>query len=220
MGIGFAIPSNLARSIMTSLLESGTVRRGLLGVEISDISKDMAELLGLQSTQGALVQLVQKGLPADVAGLQRSDVITKLNDQPIKNVAELRTRIAQTVPGSTVSLSVIRAGKELFFNVKLADLESIASSEEALFEGITVTVLDDRLRAENYLSNDLKGLLITRVEMSSPYARALYPGMVIVEINDHRATDPATAKSLLHSNINKLWVCFQGRYSYIALRMP
>ena len=86
IGIGFAIPINLARNILVSLLETGGVQRGLLGVRISDISPDIAEAFGLPNTSGALLQQVEEGLPADRAGLKRGDVVVALNGRPIESV--------------------------------------------------------------------------------------------------------------------------------------
>lgn len=112
IGIGFAIPSNMARGVMDQLVRSGHVRRGQLGVSISGITPDRAQQLGLKQLRGVLIQEVVRGGPAERAGMQRGDVVTALNGSPVIDSNSFRNHVAQSQPGSEVTLTVLRAGKE------------------------------------------------------------------------------------------------------------
>ena len=122
IGIGFAIPANMARSVMTQLIDHGEVRRGLLGVTIQPVTSDIARSLGLQHVQGALVNSVQPGGPADRAGLRRGDVITGVNGRAVKDSNELRNEVASLQPGSRVQLSVVRDGRGQTMTATLSEL--------------------------------------------------------------------------------------------------
>jgi S1-C subfamily serine protease len=104
IGIGFAIPTRLAQTVVLELIETGKVRRGYLGVSISDLNPDMAEAFGLENTKGALIETVQDGTPADIAGIKRGDVIKKIDGKVIENVADLRLTIAAMRPGTETDL--------------------------------------------------------------------------------------------------------------------
>jgi serine protease Do len=110
IGIGFAIPANMARNVMTQLIEHGGVRRGMLGVTIQPVTSDIARSLGLADVRGALVNTVTAGSPADKAGVKRGDVITAINGDAVKNYNELRNEVAQLLPGSTLKLTLVRDG--------------------------------------------------------------------------------------------------------------
>jgi serine protease Do len=122
IGIGFAIPANMARNVMTQLIDSGEVRRGMLGVTIQPVTSEIARSLGLPDVRGALVNTVTAGSPADKAGVKRGDVITAFNGEAVKSGNELRNEVAQLPPGSTVKLTIVRDGKEQTTNVTLAEL--------------------------------------------------------------------------------------------------
>jgi Do/DeqQ family serine protease len=124
IGIGFSIPANMARNVMTQLIEHGEVRRGRLGVTIQSITPDLARSLNLSGTIGALVSDVEEGSPAKSAGLARGDVITALNGAPVKDSNVLRNEIAELQPGAEAKLTVIREGKEQVLTAKLGELPS------------------------------------------------------------------------------------------------
>ena len=225
IGIGFAIPINMAHNILVSLLETGAVQRGLLGVRISDISPDIAEAFDLPNTSGALLQQVEEGLPADRAGLKRGDVVVSLDGRPIESSNDLRLSVSQTPPGTTVTLMVIREGKKSEFEVILASMDdpygAISSTHESILTGITVEHLSPELQSDLGLAElDLQGLVVTAIDSDSPHASSLRVGVVIIEINDVPATSLDRARQTLRKGVNKLWVFDRGNYGFIALRLP
>ena len=225
IGIGFAIPINMARNILISLLETGAVRRGLLGVRISDISPDIAEAFGLPNTSGALLQQVEKGLPAHQAGLKRGDVIVGLNGHPIESSNDLRLSVSQTPPGTTVTLVVIREGKKSEFEVILTSMDdpyrASSSTLDSLLKGISVEPMSPELQSDLGLADqDIQGLVVTAIDSDSPHTSSLQVGVVILEINDVPATSLALARKALRKGVNKLWVFDHGNYGFIALRLP
>jgi S1-C subfamily serine protease len=124
IGIGFAIPANLAHNVMTQLIDHGEVRRSMIGVTIQPVTSDLARSLGLSEVRGALVNSVQAGGPAARAGLQRGDVITAVNGDEVKDTNELRNTVAHMAPGTKVSVAVVRNGSMKTFDVTLAELDS------------------------------------------------------------------------------------------------
>lgn len=124
IGIGFSIPANLARNVMTQLIETGTVRRGMLGVTIQPVTSDIARSLGLGSVRGALVNGVRPGSPAAQAGLARGDVITTLDGEEVRDGNELRNRVAQVRPGTALPLEVIRGGTTMTYSVTVGQLDT------------------------------------------------------------------------------------------------
>jgi Do/DeqQ family serine protease len=126
IGIGFAIPINMAKNVMEQLIRGGRVRRGSLGVTIQPLTPDAVSRLGLQNARGALVNSVVSGGPAERAGVRPGDVITALNGQPIADPNALRNAVARTSPGSDVTLTVWRDGREQQLRVRLGELNTDA----------------------------------------------------------------------------------------------
>lgn len=126
IGIGFAIPVNMAKNVMDQLVQAGRVRRGSLGVTIRPVTSDVAASLGLQDVRGALVNSVGGGGPAERAGLKRGDVITAFNGAPVTDTNSLRNAIARSQPGTEVTLTVIRAGREQQLRATLGELNTNA----------------------------------------------------------------------------------------------
>jgi serine protease Do len=192
-GIGFAVPSNLCRWVMDSLVKNGRVERGFLGVMIQNLTPDLATAFKLNNTNGALVGDVTSGSPADKAGLKSGDVITQLNGQPIEDASQLKLRVAETPPDSKVQLTVNRNGESKTFDVTLGNLpenkvaktdeESGTSQKEAL-AGVGVADLDQNTRAELDIPSQVQGAVITQVAPdSAAYQAGLRPGDVITELN-------------------------------------
>jgi Do/DeqQ family serine protease len=199
IGIGFSIPANMARNVMTQLIEHGAVRRGKLGVTIQQITPDLARGLGLANATGALVSDVESGSPAAAAGLQRGDVVTALNGEAVKDNNELRNEIAALQPGSEVKLTVLRDGKEQTLTATLAALEGTASaakrgsSEESGRFGLSVAPLtQDRARELQVRAS--KGLVVEAVEPDSRAARAGLRAGDVIEQVDRKAV--ATGEEL------------------------
>ena len=112
-GIGFAVPVNLARGVMNQLAENGRVIRGWLGVDPQDLTVELAQAFGLENTQGVVVRDVFRGSPAEIAGIRRGDTITHINDKPVFNTRDALNRIASSMPGDTLRIRLIRAGRNI-----------------------------------------------------------------------------------------------------------
>ena len=191
IGIGFSIPANMARNVMTQLIENGEVRRGRLGVTIQEITPELSRSLGLSGTNGALVSDVEAGSPAASAGLERGDVITALNGEAVKDSNTLRNEVAELLPGTEAKLTVVRGGEEQVVTAKLGELESgnrSASSSRADGEssskfGLAVEPLTSERARE--LGVDAKtGVVVAGVEPRSRAANAgLREGDVIEEVD-------------------------------------
>jgi Do/DeqQ family serine protease len=123
IGIGFAIPANMARNVMTQLVDHGEVRRGMIGVTIQPVTSDIARSLGLERVRGALVNAVNPGSPAERAGVKRGDVITAINGGSVSDGNDLRNEVAQLPPGTSAKLTILRSGKEQTLDVTLAELQ-------------------------------------------------------------------------------------------------
>ena len=194
IGIGFAIPSNMAKAVMDQLLKTGKVRRGMLGVTIQSVDADMASSLNLPAARGAIVTSVQTGSPADRAGLKRGDVITAINKQPVVDNNSLRNLVASMAPGSTAEVTAIRNGREQDFQVALAELpeRQRPESEESSSAGgtsnekfgLTLQTLTAEMASRYGLDADDQGLLVTKVDPGSNAADAgIRQGDLIQEVN-------------------------------------
>jgi serine protease Do len=227
IGIGFAIPSNLARRVMENLIQHGSVQRGFLGIRLSDASQEMVSAFGLPDNQGALVEQVLPGLPAEKAGIQHGDFIIKVNERRIRSAGELRAVISQISPGSTVDITVIRNGEEKTFSVTLGDADSqaVASAtgstavNESLIEGVTLAPLDESLRTRYNIPKEVNGIVITAVGRDSFFARVLREGMVIREWNKTPVDSLEKASAVKTSGVNLLWIFFNGSTRFISLKL-
>ncbi len=192
-GIGFAVPVNLARYVMESIIENGRVIRGYMGVNIQDVTPGLAKKFDLEERSGALVAEVTPDSPAEEAGLKAGDVIVELNGKPVPDSRHLKLRVAQVAPGTKVPVKVSRDGKikELEIKVKefpqdeqLAKSQASPSQSGDVTDGITVDDLTAQVRQELNIPSRIKGAVVTDVEPNSPAAEAgLRPGDVILEIN-------------------------------------
>jgi S1-C subfamily serine protease len=196
IGIGFSIPANMARNVMTQLIDKGQVRRGMLGVSIQPVTSDIARSLGLAQVRGALVSDVAAGTPAEKAGVRRGDVITAVDGETVRDSNDLRNHVAQLLPGSTVKLGLLRDAKEQTVNVTLTELkvkgdavERGGSSPDASGFGMRVEPLTAGTARELGVRASA-GVVITGVEPSGRAAQAgLREGDVI------EAVDGASVKS-------------------------
>jgi Do/DeqQ family serine protease len=216
IGIGFAIPVNLAASIMHSLIETGTVARGYLGVFTESVTPELAESLGLpKDTKGVAITDITPDSPAEEAKLKRTDIILAVNGRAILSLEDLRLTIAQSVPGSKVNLSILRDGKGQTIEVTLGTL---TEKPNELLAGVEATKLTDDERRRLNVDSRVSGLVITNVDDKSPYADRLAPNVVIIEINRMPVTDVASAKELLRpGERNLLLIYYRGGYRYVPL---
>jgi serine protease Do len=227
MGIGFAIPINMAQRIRQQLISHGSVKRGRLGVLIQDMNKDLAESFGIDQREGILIAQIQEDSPAAKGGLEQGDVILKLNGKKVDKVANFRNEIAMTSPGTEVALQVLRDGKKKKLKVKIGAMETDAEghpvSSDALPElGMKLQKLTSEL-AEQFGYEGVKGVLVTAVEADSIAARAgIKRGDLIEEVNRTEVTDSAQVKKLITESKKKsvLMLVRQGEASrYLALKL-
>jgi serine protease Do len=237
IGIGFAIPSNLARPVLDQLAQFGEVRRGWLGVQIQNVDESIAETLGLGKARGALVAGVDDRGPAKPAGIKKGDVIVKFNGDEVKESRDLPRMVAATPVGKLVEVVVIRDGKETPVNVTLGRLQDdkvaaltppqndTTALKKAL--GLDLSPLTDDLRRRYSIKDGVKGAVITGVDPNSTAAdKRLQPGDVIVEIGQQPVSSPSDVAKLL-DNLKKdgkksalLYVAnAQGDMRYVALAM-
>ena len=204
MGIGFAIPSNMAKHVMDQLINQGSVTRGYLGVALQNIDKEMSEALGLDKTEGILVADVSKDSPAEKGGLEQGDVIVEYNGKTMKSMSTFRNEIALMKPGTDVKLKVIRKNKTKKITVKLGTSpteQKIAKNSTEL--GIEVTpikdVNPDLLSKYGYAAN-LEGLFIHGVKPNSmAHLAGLQPGMVILQVNQAKVKTVDDFKSAMQA---------------------
>jgi serine protease Do len=194
IGIGFAIPINLAKEIVPQLKEKGHVTRGWLGVMIQKVTPDIAESLGLAEAKGALVADVVKDGPAEAAGIKQGDVIIEYDGKPVTDSAELPLLVARTPVGKTVKVKVLRGKETQTFNVKVQELkeEETAQAGSGTTEdlGLTVQTLTSDLAENLGLDRNLKGVVVTQVDPGGPAAEAgLRRGDVILEVNRQPVKD-------------------------------
>ncbi len=189
IGIGFAIPINMAKSVYPQLIESGSVERGYLGLLPETITSSMAELIGLKDTKGVIISEITKDSAADKAGLKHNDVILELNGKPVESESEFRRNVALLKPGSEVELAIWRDGKREKITAKLDKRppldELIKSSQPGRIDelGFSVQNLSNEL-VERYGFQDKKGVIVSGVEPGSQAAQeGLRVGMLIIEVN-------------------------------------
>ena len=221
IGIGFAVPTNLAVSILNSLIATGKVQRGYLGVAGQNLDPKLAESLGVdRAIKGVAISDVVKDSPADKAGLKRNDIIVKISGKPVDSQLALRLIVAQVVPGTEVNVTVLRDGKEKTFKARLTSLDEHATSSDELISGVTVKTLDDELRAQFKVDKRIEnGVVITAINDNSPYADILVPGLVIVEINRRPVTDVQSAAAALKPGLNALLVQYRGVLRYVTINL-
>ncbi|MEN8258685.1 MAG: DegQ family serine endoprotease [Thermodesulfobacteriota bacterium] len=203
IGIGFAIPVNMAKNVMTQLKDSGRVTRGWLGVRIQTVNQDIAEQFGLERPYGALVGQVEKESPAAKAGILQGDIIIRFMDKEISEMTMLPTLVSQTAVGEKAKVTVYRKGKEKTIKVTIGklkghdDLSTEAEAETASL-GMTVQELTPELAESMQIDKATGGVLVANVEHGSPAAMAgLKRGDLITEINQNPVTDMETFSKLL-----------------------
>ena len=210
--IGFAVPVKTLKQILPQLRESGRVRRGYLGIEISNLTREASEAFGLRSTNGALVQDVLAELPADRAGIEHGDVIIAVDGNPIETTRDLIDYVSAQGPDATVVLTVVRNGEELRKKVRLSERPSGEGSEESDEEGaegeldwlgIRYQELTPGLRSQHNLPDDVEGLWITELSPRSPLYEDLPIGNVIniiAEVNGDAIRDSGQFEDLLRES--------------------
>jgi len=196
MGIGFAVPSNMVRSVMEQLIKGGKVVRGYLGVSIQELTQDLARQFGVADTKGVLISDVLADSPAKRAKLERGDVIVEFDGRAVENPTQFRNLVAQTPIGKKVHVKFLRGGKERDLDVTIAEQPKTMATPESpedeggearsagAFAGMDVRELTPELARRFNLSREGKGVVVTRIADGSPAGEAgLQAGDLITEIN-------------------------------------
>lgn len=187
MGIGFAIPSDMAKTVMDSIIDHGKVIRGWLGVNIQNLTPELAKSLGVKETEGALISGIESNSPADKAGFKRRDLVVAFNGKKILDSTSLRNMVSATPPGKKVDFKIIRDGKEQTITVTLGEYreKKIVKKTEYnnVLKDVTVQELTPDLREKLNFPENLSGVVVTDIGPDSPAQGLLQPGDVIQEIN-------------------------------------
>jgi serine protease Do len=239
IGIGFAVPSSIAQNVISQLREFGETRRGWLGVKIQDVTEDIAEGLGLDKKQGALVAGVTAGGPAEEAGVQSGDIITKFDGKDIIEMRDLPRMVAETEVNKNVRIVVWRKGETQTLKVTLGRLEnavedmnsgqvSVAptqSKNEQSVLGIFMQTLGEQERIALNIPDDVQGVIISDVERGSQAAaKGIRQGDIIAEVSQTPVQKPADVKSLIEKAKEDgkksvlLTLYSQGETRFVAIR--
>ena len=221
IGIGFAIPVNIALDVMKKLVEVGKVPRGLLGLYSENVTIDIEEAFGLDSTDGALVVQVIEGSPAEISGIAHGDVIIKINEENIKSSQDLRLKVSQMSPGSEVVVYLYRDGELLEIPVILGNVEDnyAKNGEESILEGVTLKYLDQETRVSLSVPEKISGVLVAKISAKSPYAQIMRPNTIIMEVNGQSVLEPKDiAEYVDKEKANRFYIWYNGRVRYLVIR--
>ncbi|MCI0747628.1 MAG: DegQ family serine endoprotease [Verrucomicrobia subdivision 3 bacterium] len=227
-GVGFAVPINLARSVMESLMKDGRVVRGFMGVNIQDVTPTLAKEFKLKENTGALVADVTPDSPAAKAGIKAGDIIVEFNKKPVRDSRNLKLQVGQTAPDSKIAVKILRDGSPKTVEVRLKELprselaarssrDSGGSTEQSL-KGVAVGDIDARVRERLNLPEGMKGALVVDVDgESAAYEAGLRPGDVILEINRKPVANAEEAVALTskvddRSTLLRVWSRGGTRY--------
>ncbi len=208
IGIGFAVPSNMAGAVMDQLARYGEVRRGQVGVMIQDLTPDIAKALNIAQSQGAVITQVQPGSSAEKAGLQAGDVVIELNGRPVRSSSDLRNRIGLVRIGEQVELTLLRNGKRKTLAMRVAAPKEITAGPGTPMEKLAGAAFQD-IQPGTPAYGKVEGAQIVEVEIGSPAWRyGLREGDVIVGVNRQRIKNAdelrralQTAKDVIALNI-------------------
>jgi S1-C subfamily serine protease len=219
MGIGMAVPINMARKVMEDIIYEGKVTRGWLGVQIQDVTPPMRASLGIGDRKGVLIGDVFKGQPADKAGIKRGDVVLSVDGRKVGDANELRNTVAAIAPGVKVPVIVFRGGKEVTLSVKLVERdekaidklssdggkgdgdEAESGSDDVLKKwGIQVTSLTEAIKKKYSLEEEVTGVVVSQVDQASQIAaEGIQEGDVIQEFNRQPVTSVKEFGKLMKS---------------------
>lgn len=216
VGIGFAIPADVAERVTQQLMQGGSIQRGYLGVQIGTLTNDQREALGLsEDVEGAYVTSVTPGGPADEGGVRAGDIVTGLNGEAVRNNTDLTRRVAQAQPGAALRLTLLREGRPVQVTVRSGtrpspdELNAMDGADPnagrpgqsqapagTSVEGLTVTPLTPALRSRYSLPESVNGLVVTAVESGAVAAqRGFQPGMVILQADGRSVATTAEFKA-------------------------
>src|SRR6266496_929976 len=233
IGIGFAIPANMARSVMDQLVKNGKVRRGQLGISVTRVNSDLASSLGMSETKGVIVNSVRPGSAAERAGIRQGDVITALNDAPVNDTNAFRNRVASKPPGSQVTLTILRDNREQKIQATLGEFspETAQAEQQGGNEqnsqgegkvGINVVPLTPDIASQLNLRPGTQGVVVDSVDPAGPAAAAgIQRGDVIQEVNRQTVRSAAHLRAAIAktgSGPALFLVNRRGETIYVAIR--
>ena len=227
MGVGFAIPSNMARNVMDSIIENGAVERGFLGAGIQDLNEDLAASFGYDKTEGVLIGDIVPDGPAAKAGLQPGDIVVEFNHKATHKAHQLRNAVAETSPGTRTPLTVIRNGKSMRIDVEVGRLESHATllkgREASVDLGMTVQTLTAEVAKQIGADERDQGVVVTAVDPGSIAARVgMQPGDVILAVGNTRVQNVSDFRQAIQGLDVKLGIRMQvmreGGRRYVFFR--
>ena len=239
IGIGFAIPSNMAKTVMYQLVKNGKVRRGMLGVTIQNITENIAKSLQLENTNGVLVGNVGEGSAAEKAGIKRGDIITKLNGEAIEDSNMLRNKVAATAPGTEIKVTIVRDGKQSEVKAVLGELEtegikpddsdsqkenkSPDKAEKNGKLGLSLQPLTPEIARELDIPVNTGGIVVTDVEPNGAAAEeGIRRGDIILEINRQQVNTLTDVQAAIEKSGNRpvlLLISRGGQTTYLTI-MP
>lgn len=229
-GIGFSIPSNMVQRVMESIIETGTVVRGFLGVYMSEVTEDLARAFNLPDTKGIVINEVQENSPAQKSGLKDGDVIVSKNGKRINSMTEFRTSIANAKPGTEIRLKIIREGNEQDLTVTIGEMkpETIASADGNQLQdvvGFSVTNLTADLARQLRINPNVNGVVVEGIEeTSSAYGNGLRQGDLLIAVNRQRVSNKEEFKDRVMSvrpgEMVLLQVVRQNQRFFVAFEMP
>lgn len=216
IGIGFAIPSNMMKNLIDQILKYGEVKRGMLGVQGGEITSELAQAMGYESSQGAFISQVVPNSAADKAGLKAGDIITSVNGKSIDSFAELRAKVATLGAGKKITLGVLRDGKKNTYNVTLGEQNETKTKAAAIHEGLAGAEL------ANTTQNDaIQGVRVASVKAKSLAAQyGLEKGDIIIGVNRLRVKNIAELRKYTEKNDGVLALNIQrgDRQIYLVIR--
>lgn len=238
IGIGFSIPSNMARTVMDQLLKDGKVRRGMLGINIQNITDDTAQALDLKDRSGILVSNVRTGSAADKAGVKRGDIITAINGDKIEDSNVLRNKVAGTLPGTEIKLTVVRDGESRELSATLDEFEAsdskrsnqgeeepgngVSPEDQGRKLGLSLEPITPQTGRQLGVNPGEGGMVVTDVDPNGPAAEAgLSRGDVIIEMNRKPVTSMEQVRAALESAGGRpvlLLITRGGQTVYVTVR--
>lgn len=214
IGIGFAIPSDMARSVMDQLISKGKVQRGQLGVEVQNVTSDIASSMGLKQVQGVLVSAVTHGSPAEKAGLKPGDVILQMNGTAVNDTNTLRNQVATTAPGTDVTMTILRDGRQQQIHATLGEFtppnnrggqqQGGGPGEPTGRLGIAIQPLTPDIAQQVNVPKNTQGVVITQVDPNGPAAEAgIQAGDVITQVNRQPVKNSGDVRAALAKSGNR-----------------
>jgi S1-C subfamily serine protease len=216
VGIGFAIPSNMMKNLTDQILEFGEVKRGVLGIKGGEITSELAEALGYESSKGAFVSQVMPDSAAEKAKIEAGDIIVSINGKKINSFSELRAKIATLGAGKTIELGVVRDGKSKTIEATLLEATETKTKAESLHKGLTGAELSNTTDADA-----VQGVKVTSIaDGSAAQAFELQEGDIIVGINRERVKNLAQLRAVLETEPGVLALNIQrgDRGIYLVVR--